>query len=100
MNQGARIVATKEIVIGDNVLIGDDVMILDGDFHGVAGRPARSAPVCIENDVWIASRAMVLKGVVIGRGSIIGAGAIVTKSVPERSFVCGAAATVKERIVS
>ena len=95
INQGARIVAAGEVVIGNNVLIGDEVIILDADFHGVGERPAKVAPVRIEDDVWIASRAIILKGVVIGRGSVIGAGAVVTKSVPPESFVSGPAATVK-----
>ena len=39
-------------------------------------------PIIIEDDVWIGARAIILKGVTIGKGSIIAAGAIVTKDVP------------------
>ena len=45
--------------------------------------------ITIEDDVWIGSRAIILKGVTIGRGSIVGAGAVVTKSTPPYSIVAG-----------
>jgi acetyltransferase-like isoleucine patch superfamily enzyme len=80
-------------VIGNNVLIGDEVLILDADFHGVGDTPAKSAPIRIESDVWIASRAIILKGVVVGQGSVIAAGAVVTRSVPAHSFVSNPPAT-------
>ena len=89
INQGARIVTSRKVTIGSNVLIGDEVIILDTDFHGVRNDPPRTAPVRIEDDVWIASRAVILKGVVIGRGSVIGAGAVVRRSVPANSLVSG-----------
>ncbi len=41
-----------------------------------------SAPVVIEDDVWISFGAIILKGVRIGTGSVIAAGSIVTEDVP------------------
>lgn len=95
LNQGARIVASTKVTIGDDVLIGDEVIILDADFHGVGETAAKRDPVHIENGVWIGARAIILKGVTIGHDSVVGAGAIVTKSVPPHSFVCSPAAEVK-----
>ena len=43
----------------------------------------------IGNDVWIASRCVILQGVKIGDGAVIGAGAVVTKDVPENTIVIG-----------
>ena len=43
----------------------------------------------IGNDVWIASRCVILQGVKIGDGAVIGAGAVVTKDVPENTIVMG-----------
>ena len=37
--------------------------------------------ITIEEDVWIGTEAVILKGVTIGRGAIIAAGSVVTKSV-------------------
>lgn len=47
------------------------------------------ANIIIEDDVWIASRAIILKGVHIGRGSVVAAGAVVTKDVAPYSVVGG-----------
>jgi len=41
-----------------------------------------SAPIIIEDDVWIGARCQVLKGVTIGARSIIAAGSVVTKDIP------------------
>jgi acetyltransferase-like isoleucine patch superfamily enzyme len=92
------------IVIGNNVMIAHDVNIVDGTAHprdpvdrhvhyrhlmakGFPKDPAEvpgvtSAPIVIEDDVWINFGVTILKGVRIGRGSIIAAKAIVTKDVP------------------
>lgn len=47
------------------------------------------AKTIIGNDVWIASRCVILQGVKIGDGAVIGAGAVVTKDVPENTIVTG-----------
>lgn len=54
----------------------------------------KSRPIVIEDDVWICARAMILKGVRIGRGSIIAAGAVVTRDVPPYSVAAGNPAVV------
>ena len=43
----------------------------------------------IEDDVWIGTHAVILDGVIIGRGSVIGAGTVVTKNVLPYSVVVG-----------
>lgn len=47
------------------------------------------ADVVINEDVWIASRVTILKGVNVGRGAIIAAGAVVNKDVLPYSVVGG-----------
>lgn len=99
---GAIIYAWKKISIGDRVFIGADAAIYDSDFHPLD--PVKRsqfdvesigmAPVVIESDVWIGARAMVLKGVTVGRGAVIGAGAIVTANVPPGAIVGGIPAKV------
>lgn len=92
-----------KIEIGAGCLIGDGVIIFDSDFHQIDPLrrridPINDAPVVIGENVWIGSRAIVLKGVVIGRDSIVAAGAVVTKSVPPRSIVAGNPAKVIKSI--
>lgn len=53
-----------------------------------------TAPVIIEDDVWLGIGSTVLQGVSIGRGSIIGAGAVVTRDIPPWSVAVGTPAKV------
>lgn len=104
---GARseIWSMDSIHIGNRVLIAHDVNIMDGTAHSADsaerhehfrhiledGHPRTwdempgvlSAPIVIEDDVWISFGVTILKGVRIGKGSIVAAGSIVTKDVPE-----------------
>lgn len=83
------------IKIGANVMIADAVSIRDTD-HGFDDRDRpmidqeiKSAPVTIEDDVWIGHGAIILKGVHIGRGSIVSAGAVVIRNVAAGEIVAG-----------
>jgi maltose O-acetyltransferase len=91
LNYGVSISAHERVTIGRNVLIGNYAMIMDNDYHdpGDHGRLGRSAPIVIEDGVWIGARAIVLKGVRIGRGAAVAAGAVVTKDVAARTMVAG-----------
>jgi virginiamycin A acetyltransferase len=53
-----------------------------------------SDPVVIGNDVWIASGAVITRGVTIGDGAVIAANAVVTKDVPPYAIVGGVPAKV------
>lgn len=93
---GARIASKSAITIGNDVTIAPDVVIMDSDFHDLNDHHSQgsSASICIEDRVWIATRATILKGVTIGTGSVIAAGAVVTKDVPPRSVAAGVPAKV------
>jgi acetyltransferase-like isoleucine patch superfamily enzyme len=84
------------VTIGANVRIAPYTIILDSDFHDVIDHfsEGRSAPVVIEDNVWIATRATILKGVRIGRNSVVAAGAVVTHDVPPNTIVAGVPARV------
>jgi acetyltransferase-like isoleucine patch superfamily enzyme len=95
---GASICSAASVQIGDRCLLGSGVVIADTDFHQVpaegrryAGvpRPAPGQEICIEADVFLGARVVVLKGVSIGAGAIVGAGSIVTKDVPGGKIVAG-----------
>jgi acetyltransferase-like isoleucine patch superfamily enzyme len=110
----ASLAATEKIIIGKYVYIAGGVTIVDSDFHPIdpalrmtdtiaistIGDKSRrpkfdSAPVIIEDDVWIGFNATILKGVTIGRGAVIQPGAVVSKNVPGGSIVSGNPAEVK-----
>lgn len=88
---GAMIAATQSVFIGDRCRLAPFVHIMDGDFHDLQDRalPGESAPVVLENDVRVGTRAIILKGVHIHEGAAIAPGAIVTKDVPPHTLVGG-----------
>jgi acetyltransferase-like isoleucine patch superfamily enzyme len=83
-------VAGAPIVIGNHVVTGHRVEFYTSDHD--PDDPAfarRDAPILIEDRAWIGSRAIVLKGVTIGRGAVVAAGAVVTQDVPPFTIVAG-----------
>lgn len=91
-----RIRVHESVTIGDNVKIGGCVLITDTNGHPmnyVARRSSnegtKSAPVVIEDDVWVGAHCIILKGVTIGARSIIGAGSVVTKCIPADCVAAG-----------
>ena len=89
MNRGAQIICQEEITIGEGCLISRDVVIRDNDGgHSIKTEGyKKTAPVHIEDNVWIGQGSMILKGVTIGEGSVIGAGAVVMTNVKPHSLV-------------
>ncbi|HET8573279.1 MAG TPA: acyltransferase [Edaphocola sp.] len=90
----------KSITIGKNVMIADGVSIRDTDhcFDDLSipmiEQGITTAPVVIEDNVWIGYGAVVTKGVNIGAGAIIAANAVVTKDVPANAIVGGVPARI------
>lgn len=84
-----------KLIIGDHVAVASEVMIYNSE-HNIEdeGFKAITAPVRIEDYVFIGPRAIILPGVTIGRGAIVGAGAVVTKDVPPFAIVGGVPAKI------
>ncbi len=102
---GACLQASRSgIQIGSKVMFGPCVTIIGGDHNtSVVGkymkdvsekRPENDQMVVIDDDVWVAAKAVILKGVHLGRGCIVAAGAVVTREVPPYSVVAGVPARV------
>ena len=82
---GLRVYHGWSLVINDKVKIGENVTLL----HSVTIGGTRKGAPTIEDDVTVATGAIIIGPVTIGKGSIIGAGAVVTKDVPKNSVVVG-----------
>jgi acetyltransferase-like isoleucine patch superfamily enzyme len=91
---GASISCRESVTIGDNCLIGSGVLITDNDAHPLKDREKgytviHSAPILIEDNVFIGARSIILKGVRIGKDSVIGAGSVVTKDIRPACIAAG-----------
>ena len=104
VNFGLTLVDDVEVFVGDRVMFAPHVTI------STTGHPVHpelrrdgsqfSAPVRIEDDVWIGARAVILPGVTVGRGSVVGAGSVVTRDIPEDVFAAGNPCRVIKQIES
>lgn len=93
------------VTIGDNVKVGACVLITDTDAHPLdylarrtSNDGTKSAPIVIEDDVWVGAHSIILKGVTIGARSIIGAGSVVTRSIPADCVAVGSPCKVIKSI--
>jgi acetyltransferase-like isoleucine patch superfamily enzyme len=108
IGEQSRIWSADSIIIGDRVLISHNVNIHDHNSHSASARNRHlhfneiftrghpkvledvpSAPIVIEDDVWVGFNSTILKGVVIGRGAVVGAASVVTKNVAAYTIVAG-----------
>ena len=92
LTPGVRIASASKITIGDGCMFANSSYVSDADWHGIYDRAipvGKTAPITLEENVWIGDRAVVGKGVTIGKNSIVAAGAVVVKDVPENVVVGG-----------
>ncbi len=98
---GVRISAATEITIGESCMLAQGAFVTDADWHGLYDRSepiGQTAPVHIEDNVWIGDSAIVCKGVTIGKNSIIGAGSVVVKDIPTDAVAAGNPAVVLKHL--
>lgn len=113
IGENSIIRAAHKIVVGNSVLIAHNVNIIDTDSHELdykerdesfrrmlkEGHPktrghVETAPIIIEDHVWISYNVCILKGVKIGWGAIIGCGSVVTHDIPPLCLAVGNPAKV------
>lgn len=120
---GCTIICRNRVVIGNDVTMAWGVTIYDHNSHSLDWRQrskvvehfyetygsarcyeeldwsgVSSAPIVIENKVWIGFDAVLLKGVRIGEGAVIGARSVVTRDVEPYTVVAGNPAVVVKHL--
>lgn len=93
INYNCVILDTSPVNIGAGVCIAPGVCICCAG-HAIAPQDRikgliTSAPITIEDNVWIGANSTICAGVTIGEGSVIGAGSVVTKNIPARVVAVG-----------
>jgi 2,3,4,5-tetrahydropyridine-2,6-dicarboxylate N-succinyltransferase len=86
VNIGARVGADSMVdtwaTVGSCAQIGERVHLSGGVGVGGVLEPPQAAPVIVEDDCMIGSRAMVTEGARVGAGSLVGAGVVLNPSIP------------------
>lgn len=102
---GTVIGAAKSIVIENYVMCGANVLITDFDWHNLSPVKRRTElpvpkPILIEDNVFIGTNSVVLKGVHIGQNSVVGANSVVTTDVPPNVVAAGNPCRVIKSLVN
>lgn len=98
INWGLMAADVAPIRIGEDCQIGPGVQLLTPT-HPVEPGPRRdkvegSAPIALEDNVWLGGGVIVTPGVTIGENTVVGAGAVVTKDLPPNVVAVGNPARV------
>jgi carbonic anhydrase/acetyltransferase-like protein (isoleucine patch superfamily) len=97
---GTRLVAMKEIDIGQGTFIGGGCLICDSDMHEIplgAHGGAKVFPIRIGKRAFVGAQSIILKGVSIGDGAVVGAGSTVSGIVPDRALAAGNPAKILKK---
>ncbi|HIV87370.1 MAG TPA: sugar O-acetyltransferase [Candidatus Pygmaiobacter gallistercoris] len=94
INYNCVILDTSPVEIGAGAFIAPGVCLACSG-HSVDPQQrsqgiGTSAPITLEENVWIGANAVVCGGVTIGKGAVIGAGSVVTHDIPAGMVAAGA----------
>jgi putative colanic acid biosynthesis acetyltransferase WcaF len=90
VGEGAWILNLEHVTIGRDTVISQDVLLCTGSHD--ADSPTfefDNGPINIGNEAWVATRAIILRGVTIGDGAVVAAGTVVRKNVDPGTRVYG-----------
>lgn len=120
---GTQIICRDRVLLGKDVVVAWNVTFYDHNSHSLAAAQRKSvvshfydsygkadcydmldwtdvasAPIVIEDNVWIGFDAVILKGVTIGKGAIVAARSVVTRDVEPYTVVAGNPAVLVKRL--
>jgi putative colanic acid biosynthesis acetyltransferase WcaF len=88
IGEDAWLLNLEPIAIGSDVCVSQGAFLCTGSHdHRTRNFQYDNAPITVEDGVWIAAQAVILRGTTIGRGALVGARAIVKKDVKSGEIV-------------
>jgi putative colanic acid biosynthesis acetyltransferase WcaF len=94
IGEGAWLLNLERITIGNDVCVSQDALLCTGSH--LRHSPTfefDNGPIRLEPGAWVAARAVVLRGVTVGRGAVVGASAVARRNIrPGAILTAGAAA--------
>lgn len=91
MNTRSTLIATKQIMIGEDVWMGRNVVIYDSDFHRMLDSNGniknQAKDVVIGDHVWLTNQIMVQKGTNIGTGTVVSPFTCLRGDIPQSVLV-------------
>lgn len=104
INRDCEIVATRRVMIGDDVMLAQGCLVSDNT-HGYedVSMPIKAQPLVatgeirIGNGSWLGANCVVLGNVRIGRNCVVAAHSVVKEDLPDFSVAAGAPARIVKR---
>ncbi len=85
ISPNSAIICYKKIVFGNNCRLSWDVLVMDTDFHKIKSMDGEQInmpkEITIGNNVWIGTRAMVMKGTKLASYCIVASNSVVSKEI-------------------
>jgi len=90
IDSDVRLYSADKIKIGSNCVVSAQAFLCTAS-HDIRSETFElvTAPITLEDCVWVASNAIVLPGVTLHEGCVVGAGAVVSHDVPAWTVVGG-----------
>ncbi|MFE6622081.1 putative colanic acid biosynthesis acetyltransferase [Streptomyces sp. NPDC057740] len=90
IGEGAWLLNLRQITIGHDVCVSQGALLCTGSHQRLSPTfEFDNGPIRLEPGAWVATRAVVLRGVTVGRGAVVGAGAVARRDLGPGEVVTG-----------
>lgn len=100
---GIGCVVIGPVFIGNDVILAQNIVLsgLNHEYQNIHApiwkQPVTTAPITVEDEVWIGANAVITAGVRLGKHCVVAAGSVVTKDVASYTIVAGNPAKIIKR---
>ena len=97
IGEGAWLLNLEPITLGSDVCISQEALLCTGSHDRRSPTfEFDNAPIRVEDGAWVATRAVVLRGVTVGAGAVVGAAALAGVDVPPGGVVRAAGGPTRD----